>query len=59
MMPRYGDLVRFRKPHGPGERKGLREFHPTRPASETEHYELNLSGGILGAIGGTRPVKLA
>lgn len=57
-MPRYGDLIPFKKPSRPGEGKNLREFHPTRPNSGSESNEFKMAGGILGAIGGTPLVKL-
>lgn len=34
------------------------EFHPTRPALENEANDFAMSGGILGAIGGTPLVQL-
>ena len=57
-MARYGDLIPFKRLTGFGDRKGLREFHPTRPASEEELQVFNMAGGILGAIGGTPLVQL-
>jgi cysteine synthase A len=39
-------------------RTGRSEFHPTRPAPQTESNGFRISGGILGAIGGTPLVRL-
>ena len=40
------------------DRTGPSEFHPTRPDTETDTSEFQISGGILGAIGGTPLVRL-
>jgi cysteine synthase A len=40
------------------DRKGVPEFHPTRPAPGFENEKFKMSGGILGAIGGTPLVRL-
>ncbi len=58
MMTRSGELIPFKKSAGAPDRKRPREFHPTRPASEEEHKEFKMAGGILGAIGGTPLVQL-
>ena len=58
MTKRYGDLIPFKRPSGTGDRSKLREFHPTRPATDAQHNEFKVSGGILGAIGGTPLVQL-
>jgi 2,3-diaminopropionate biosynthesis protein SbnA len=39
-------------------RIGPGEFHPTRPSPENEIQDFKMSGGILGAIGGTPLVHL-
>ena len=56
-MKRTGDLIPFMRQPGSRGRHSLREFHPTRPA-EDEQNEFRISGGILGAIGGTPLVPL-
>ena len=58
MTTRYGDLIPFKRPSGSGDRRTPREFHPTRPAPEFKHDDFKVSGGILGAIGGTPLVQL-
>jgi len=58
MQKRMSDLLPFKRPSGAADRKPSREFHPTRPAPEKEHNGFRLSGGILGAIGGTPLVRL-
>lgn len=58
MKTRTGDLIPFKRSSGDAGRKRLREFHPTRPAAQNEHNEFNMTGGILGAIGGTPLVHL-
>jgi len=58
MMTQPGDLIPFRKRSGTSNRKRRSEFHPTRPAPENEHKKFKVSGGILGAIGGTPLVRL-
>jgi len=57
-MVRPGNLIPFKRSSSAADRKGPREFHPTRPAPEEEHNGFNLAGGILGAIGGTPLVHL-
>ncbi len=57
-MTRPGDLIAFKRPTGTGKPKRPREFHPTRPAPEDEHNGFKMTGGILGAIGGTPLVHL-
>lgn len=39
-------------------RTARNEFHPTRPTPQTESNGFRISGGILGAIGGTPLVRL-
>jgi 2,3-diaminopropionate biosynthesis protein SbnA len=58
MMPQPGDSMLFKNPSRILDRTGPSEFHPTRPVSENEIYNSSLSGGILGAIGGTPLVPL-
>jgi 2,3-diaminopropionate biosynthesis protein SbnA len=58
MVTRSGDLIPFKKQPGASGRKSLREFHPTRPATLDEHNGFKMTGGILGAIGGTPLVQL-
>ena len=58
MITRPGVLLPFKGRSGAADRKTPHEFHPTRPAQEEKHSEFNLSGGILGAIGGTPLVHL-
>ena len=57
-MARSDNLIPFKRLPGAVDRKGSREFHPTRPAPEEEHNGYSLAGGILGAIGGTPLVHL-
>lgn len=57
-MKRRGDLIPFKRHPGDPGRNSPREFHPTRPAPEEEPTEFRISGGILGAIGGTPLVSL-
>ena len=57
-MTRPGDLIPFKRPSGTGKPTRPREFHPTRPAPEEEHNGFKMTGGILGAIGGTPLVHL-
>ncbi len=57
-MARSGDLIPFKKSSGATNRKNPREFHPTLPAPEENHNGFMLTGGILGAIGGTPLVHL-
>ena len=40
------------------DRAGPGEFHPTRPHPDTDIKDFNISGGVLGAIGGTPLVQL-
>jgi 2,3-diaminopropionate biosynthesis protein SbnA len=58
MKKRMSELLPFKRPSGTEDRKPPREFHPTRPVPEEEHNGFKLSGGILGAIGGTPLVQL-
>jgi 2,3-diaminopropionate biosynthesis protein SbnA len=58
MMTRSGDLIPFKKSPGTTGRKRLREFHPTQPAPEGQPNGFKMTGGILGAIGGTPLVRL-
>jgi len=58
MKNRLGDLITFRSRSSAIDGKTRHEFHPTRPAEAEESTEFNLSGGILGAIGGTPLVHL-
>jgi 2,3-diaminopropionate biosynthesis protein SbnA len=53
-----GDILRFKSLSGATNRKGRREFHPTKPAPAQEHSEFKMAGGVLGAIGGTPLVQL-
>ena len=57
-MTRTGDLIPFKRSSGTTRRKRLREFHPTHPAPNEENNEFKMTGGILGAIGGTPLVQL-
>jgi len=52
------DLIYFRNSSGTVDRKSANEFHPTRPASGRGLDEFRMSGGVLGAIGGTPLVHL-
>ena len=52
------DLISFKKSSANVDRKTVREFHPTRPAAGRGLGEFKMSGGILGAIGGTPLVHL-
>jgi len=52
------DLLHLKKSSTAREQKRSREFHPARPAPETATNVFKMSGGILGAIGGTPLVKL-
>jgi 2,3-diaminopropionate biosynthesis protein SbnA len=58
MTTRPGHLMPSKKASGVADRKTPREFHPTRPAADEERNEFKMSGGILGAIGGTPLVQL-
>jgi hypothetical protein len=58
MMTRSGDLIPFKRSSGAAGRKRPREFHPARPALEKERNGFKMTGGILGAIGGTPLVQL-
>ena len=57
-MTRPGDLIPFKRPTGASRTKRPHEFHPTRPAPVEEHNGFKMTGGILGAIGGTPLVHL-
>jgi hypothetical protein len=57
-MTRPGDLIPFKKSARTTERKPPREFNPTRPHFWSEQQDYRMSGGILGAIGGTPLVRL-
>jgi len=48
----------FKNPSRVSDRTGPGEFHPTRPAPDNEIRDFKMSGGILGAIGGTPLVRL-
>ena len=52
------DLIPFKRSSGTVDRKSANEFHPTRPAPGRDLTEFKMSGGILGAIGGTPLVHL-
>jgi cysteine synthase A len=58
MMSQAGDLMLFKNQFRAPDRTGPGEFHPTRPAPENESKDFRMSGGILGAIGGTPLVRL-
>jgi cysteine synthase A len=57
-MTQCGDLMLVENPSGGPGRTGPGEFHPTRPVSEAGAKHFEISGGILGAIGGTPLVQL-
>jgi 2,3-diaminopropionate biosynthesis protein SbnA len=57
-MTQLGELMLLKDRSRPSNRTGPGEFHPTRPSAETEITHFNISGGILGAIGGTPLVPL-
>ncbi len=52
------DFMVFKKSSGAADRKNVREFCPARPALGQGPDEFKMSGGILGAIGGTPLVHL-
>ena len=52
------ELIPFKKPARAGTGKGLHEFHPTGTFPKTKNHSFTMSGGILGAIGGTPLVQL-
>jgi cysteine synthase A len=58
MMTRAGDLIPFNRSSDAAGRKRPHEFHPARSVPEGEHNKFNMTGGILGAIGGTPLVQL-
>ena len=58
MTTRTGDLMTFNSSSDSVDRKRPHEFHPTRPAPEEGYNEFMMTGGILGAIGGTPLVQL-
>ena len=58
MMVRSGDLITFKKSPDAADRKRPREFHPAPPAPDEEQNGFKMTGGILGAIGGTPLVQL-
>jgi cysteine synthase A len=58
LMPQTGDLMLFKNLSRVSDRTGPSEFHPTQPVPETEIKDFKISGGILGAIGGTPLVQL-
>ncbi len=57
-MPQPDDLKLLKILPEVSERNGSREFHPTRPFTNSFRDEQSLSGGILGAIGETPLVHL-
>jgi cysteine synthase A len=57
-LSRNGGLIPIRKRSGAEMGSRNDEFHPARPGCPEESYDFNLSGGILGAIGGTPLVRL-
>ncbi len=57
-MTGLGDLIPFKRPSIDSNQKDPREFQPTRTAPEEERNEFKMTGGILGAIGGTPLVQL-
>ena len=57
-MPKNNDLISFPGLPDREGRTSSREFHPTRPDQTGELGELKISGGILGAIGGTPLIQL-
>ena len=58
MTTQTGDLITFNSSSDSVDRKRPHEFHPTRPAPEEGYNEFTMTGGILGAIGGTPLVQL-
>jgi len=58
MMTQAGDLMLIKKTTRVSERRIPGEFHPTRPTLGNEIKDFSVSGGILGAIGGTPLVHL-
>ena len=58
MRFRAGNLVPMKRSTNAAQRESLREFHPTLPDAQKEQSEFNITGGILGAIGGTPLVQL-
>ena len=57
-MTQTGDLMLSKKPSRVSGRTGPCDFHPTRPDPETDINDFKISGGVLGAIGGTPLVQL-
>jgi len=58
LMTQTGDLMLSKKPSRLSDRAGPCEFHPTRPDLVTDNNDFKISGGVLGAIGGTPLVRL-
>lgn len=54
----YGQLMPFVDPPRESEQTAPVGFHPTQAAPDTKPKNFNISGGILGAIGGTPLVPL-
>lgn len=57
-MPTKNDLISFPGLPDLKDRRSSREFHPTRPGKTDDLGESEISGGILGAIGGTPLIQL-
>ena len=57
-MPTKNDLISFPGLPDLKHRSSSREFHPTRPGKTDDLGGLEISGGILGAIGGTPLIQL-
>ena len=57
-MPKNNDLISFPDTSGRSGQANSREFHPTRPGEKGGLDDLKISGGVLGAIGGTPLVHL-
>jgi 2,3-diaminopropionate biosynthesis protein SbnA len=58
LMPQIGDSMLSKKHARVSVRTVPGEFHPTRPGAETDTRDFAISGGVLGAIGGTPLVQL-
>jgi cysteine synthase A len=58
LVTQTGDPMLSKKPARVSDRADPGEFHPTRPDPETDIKNFKISGGVLGAIGGTPLVQL-